>query len=452
MARILIVEDNIKIQRLLLRALEGNQLDTAISGKEALLKISAEQFQAVLLDVVLPDSDDLEVLRKIKESQPHCQVIVMTGHGSISLAVDAIKSGAYDFIEKPFDPPEIKRLLAKAIGESRNNIDHLPQNVVSLANSIGFIGYESKEIRELLLTAYKIANKNINVLIYGETGTGKELLARFIHSVSTRSGERFFPVNCGAFTESLVESELFGHEKGAFTGADRLRRGCFELADKGTIFLDEVGEASLSLQAKFLRVLETGEFQRVGSEHFIAIDVRVLAATNVDLVKAVKKKIFREDLYYRLGAVCLQMPPLRSRKDDILALAYYYLRRASEHSKPPVLSTEVVQILLEYHWPGNVRELSNAVKQAVALAEGGTILPGCLPAHLRQSKNTGLENEISQAKESTLPPPSMVEYEKAAIIAALKYCQGSISESAAILGIGQATLYRKINRFNIIPG
>lgn len=452
MARILIVEDNIKIQRLLLRALEGNQLDTAISGKEALLKISAEQFQAVLLDVVLPDSDDLEVLRKIKEAQPYCHVIVMTGHGSISLAVDAIKSGAYDFIEKPFDPPEIKRLLAEAIGESRNNIDHLPQNVVSLADSIGFIGYESKEIRELLLTAYKIANKNLNVLIFGETGTGKELLARFIHSASTRSGGRFFPVNCGALTETLVESELFGHEKGAFTGADRLRRGCFELADKGTIFLDEVGEASLSLQAKFLRILETGEFQRVGSEHFITVDVRVLAATNVDLVKAVKKKIFRGDLYYRLGAVCLQMPPLRSRKDDILALAYYYLRRASEHSKPPVFSTEVVRILLEYHWPGNVRELSNAVKQAVALAEGGTILPGHLPARLRQSKNTGSENKIGQGKESALPPLSMVEYEKAAIIAALKYCQGSIPEAAAILGIGQATLYRKINRFNIVPG
>ncbi len=452
MARILIVEDNIKIQRLLLHALAGNKIDTAISGKEALAKINSDKFQAVLLDVVLPDSDDLEVLRKIKKLQPHCQVIVMTGHGSISLAVDAIKSGAYDFIEKPFDPPEIKRLLTEAIGESRNNIDYLPQTVVSLANSIGFIGYESKEIRELLLTAYKIANKNLNVLIFGETGTGKELLAQFIHSASTRSSGMFFPVNCGALTESLAESELFGHEKGAFTGADRLRRGCFELADKGTIFLDEVGEASLSLQAKFLRVLETGEFQRVGSEHFITVDVRVLAATNIDLIKAVKKKIFREDLYFRLGAVCLQMPPLRSRRDDILALAYYFLRRASEPDKIPALSTEVVQLFMEYSWPGNVRELSHAVKQAVALAEGGTILPGHLPAHLRQSKNTGLEIEISQGKESTLPPPSMVEYEKAAIIAAMKYCQGSIPEAAAVLGIGQATLYRKINKFNIILG
>ncbi len=452
MTRILIVEDNIKIQRLLLRALEGNQLDTAISGKEALERINSNNFQAVLLDVILPDSNDLELLRKIKHLQPHCQVIVMTGYGSISLAVNAIKSGAYDFIEKPFSPVEIKNLLTRAVGESCSDSGYLPEKIVSIAERIGFIGCESKEIQELLLTAYKISNKDLNVLISGETGTGKELVARFIHVASKRANERFFPVNCGALTESLVESELFGHEKGAFTGADRQRRGCFELADKGTIFLDEAGEASLSLQAKFLRILETGEFQRVGSEHFVTVDVRVLAATNVDLVKAVKKKIFREDLYYRLGAVCLQMPPLRSRREDILALAYYFLRRASEPDKMPALSTEVIQIFMEYSWPGNVRELSHAVKQAVALAEGGTILPGHLPAHLRQSKNTEFENEISQGKESTLPPPSMIEYEKAAIIAALKYCQGSIPEAAAVLGIGQATLYRKINRFNIIPG
>ncbi len=452
MARILIVEDNIKIQKLLLRALAGNQTDTAISGKEALTKISSEKFQAVLLDVILPDSNDLGLLRRIKHLQPHCQVIVMTGHGSISLAVNAIKSGAYDFIEKPFNPVEIKKLLTRAVGESCSDGGYLPEKAISTADKVGFIGYESKEIQELLLTAYKIANKDLNVLISGETGTGKELLARFIHVASERAKERFFPVNCGALSESLVESELFGHEKGAFTGADRLRRGCFELADKGTIFLDEVGEASLSLQARFLRVLETGEFQRVGSEHFVTVDARVLAATNIDLIKAVKKKIFREDLYYRLGAVCLEMPPLRSRRDDILALVYYFLRRATEPDKTPVLSTEVLQIFIEYSWPGNVRELSHAVKQAVALAEGGTILPGHLPAHLRQSKNTGFEYEKSRGKDSALPPRSMVEYEKAAITAALKYCQGSIPEAAAVLGIGQATLYRKINRFSIIAG
>lgn len=452
MARLLIVEDNIKIQKLLLRALEGNVTDTATSGSEALAKISTDKFQAVLLDVILPDSSDLELLKKIKHIQPHCQVIVMTGHGSVSLAVNAIKSGAYDFIEKPFNPVEIKNLLTMAIGESCGDDGHLPDKMISLADSIGFAGCESKEIRELLLTAYKISSKDLSVLICGETGTGKELLARFIHTASMRSSGPFFPVNCGAFTESLVESELFGHEKGAFTGADRLRRGCFELADRGTIFLDEVGEASLSLQAKFLRVLETGEFQRVGSEHFITVDVRVLAATNLDLLDAVKKKSFREDLYYRLAAVCLQMPPLRRRRDDILALTYYFLQRASEPGKMPSLSTEVVQIFMEYPWPGNVRELSNAVKHAVALTEGGTVLPGHLPLHLRQGKSIESDYDISREKESTLPPPSMVEYEKAAITAALKYCQGSIPEAASILGIGQATLYRKINRLNIIPG
>ncbi|NSW92743.1 MAG: sigma-54-dependent Fis family transcriptional regulator [Firmicutes bacterium] len=450
MARILIVEDNIKIQKLLLRSLEQYQLDTAVSGSEAVSKVSSEQFQAVLLDVVLPDSNDLEILRKIKELQPDCQVIVMTGHGSIPLAVDAIKSGAYDFIEKPFSPPEIKCLLTKAIGESPKSAGRLPENVVSIADRIGFVGYQSKEIQELLLTAYKIANKDLNVLICGETGTGKEFLARFIHTASMRSNERFFPVNCGALTESLVESELFGHEKGAFTGADRLRRGCFELADKGTIFLDEVGEASLSLQAKFLRVLETGEFQRVGGEHFVTVDVRVLAATNVDLVKAVKKKIFREDLYYRLGAVLLHMPPLRNRRDDILSLAYYFIRRSSVQGTAPVLSPEAIQVLLNYSWPGNVRELSNVVQQAVAFTEGGVILPAHLPVYLRQNKSMELINRLNTGRESILPPPSIDECEKAAITAALEYCKGSVPEAAAILGIGQATLYRKINKLNLM--
>lgn len=450
MARILIVEDNVKIQRLLLRALEGNQVDTAVSGKEALAKIKAERFQAVLLDIVLPDSDDLKILRKIKELQPQCQVIVMTGHGSISLAVDAIKSGAYDFIEKPFDPPEIKRLLVKAIGEPDHKIDQLPENVALLANNIGFIGHKSNQIQELLLTAYKISNKNLNVLICGETGTGKELLARFIHAASARSRGKFFPVNCGALTESLVESELFGHEKGAFTGADRLRRGCFELANQGTIFLDEVGETSFRLQAKFLRVLENGEFQRVGGEHFIKVDVRVLAATNVDLIKSVKDKTFREDLYYRLGAVCLHMPPLRHRRGDILPLADYLLQRASEQGgPPPVFSTQAIRMLLDYSWPGNVRELSNAVQQAAAFAEGGTILPRHLPFSLQEKRSIAFANEKSQEKEGILPPSSMSEYEKAAITAALKYSRGSIPEAASILGIGQATLYRKINKLDL---
>lgn len=452
MARILIVEDNLKVQKLLLRALEGYATDTAASGREALAKVRSDKFQAVLLDVILPDASDLELLKRIKHIQPHCQVIVMTGHGSVSLAVSAIKSGAYDFIEKPFNPAGIRKLLAMAIGESRSDDGRLPEKITSLAEDIGFAGFESREIQELLQTAYKIAAKDLSVLICGETGTGKELLARFIHAASMRAGGPYVPVNCGAFTESLVESELFGHEKGAFTGADRLRRGCFELADRGTIFLDEIGEASLSLQAKFLRVLETGEFQRVGSERFITADARVLAATNIDLSEAVKNKAFREDLYYRLAAVCLQAPPLRRRRDDILALAYYFLQRASEDGKIPALSTEAVQIFMEYPWPGNVRELSNAVNHAVALAEGGTVLPGHLPPHLRKVRNIRFDNNISRDKESAGPPPSMVEYEKTAIIAALKYCRGSIPEAASVLGIGQATLYRKINRMNITTG
>lgn len=444
MAQILIVDDNQKIRRMLSRALCDYRIETAVSGKEALLKISSNQFHAVLLDVVLPDANDLELLKEIKKLQPFCHVIVMTGYASITLAVEAIKIGAYDFIEKPFTPSIIRNLIKKAIDESGIYDGCLPENVSVLADSVGFVGRKSKEVQDLLLTAYKVAGKDLSILIHGETGAGKEYLARFIHLASLRSRERFFPVNCGAFIESLAESELFGHEKGAFTGADRLRRGCFELADKGTIFLDEIGDASLGVQARLLRILETGEFQRVGGESLLTTDVRVLAATNIDLMKEVKKKLFREDLYYRLGVVCLHIPPLRKRRDDILPLAQFFLQRTAEPGRALVLSPEVVQILLNYAWPGNVRELANAIQQAAALAEDGTILPDHLPSHLRQhtAKRT-------PRKEKNIPP-SMAECEKRAIEAALEYCHGNIPKAASVLGIGQATLYRKINKYLIM--
>jgi two-component system NtrC family response regulator len=259
----------------------------------------------------------------------------------------------------------------------------------------------------------------------------------------------FLPLNCSAIAESIVESELFGHEKGSFTGADRRRRGCFELADKGTLFLDEVGDSSLTLQSKLLRVLETGEFQRVGGEGFVHVDVRVVAATNVDLEKAIQKKLFRQDLYYRLGGVKLNVPPLRRRREDILPLAEYFLRRVSsnESGDVPVISHEAAEILIKYSWPGNVRELANAIHQASTLVEGTTILPKHLPAHLIYSR--WQHSGFKDFSDDPAKPPALKDIEKSAILSALRYCRGNVKEAASVIGISRATIHRKIKEYGI---
>ncbi|MCL6559232.1 MAG: sigma-54 dependent transcriptional regulator, partial [Firmicutes bacterium] len=267
---------------------------------------------------------------------------------------------------------------------------------------------------------------------------------------SPRAGKVFLPVNCGALAESILESELFGHEKGAFTGAERRRRGCFEIADKGTLFLDEVGNASTRLQAILLRVLELGEFQRVGGERLVRVDVRVVAATNIDLEKAVENKTFREDFYYRLGAVKLELPPLRLRQEDILPLAEHFLRQV-HFSRPgdrPALSPEAVQALLRFHWPGNARELANVIHGAAAIAEGGVIQPEDLPERILQDKGNHFGLEGLPFAGGTRPPV-LKELEKSAIIATLQYCRGNIKAAASVLGIGRATMHRKIKEYGI---
>lgn len=322
------------------------------------------------------------------------------------------------------------------------------EEAIKKAGQAGMVGRFTGVMRELLLTAYKLAGQKINILICGETGTGKELLARFIHLSSPRAPRIFLPVNCGALAESLVESDLFGHEKGAFTGADRRRLGCFEMADRGTIFLDEVGDAPPSVQARLLRVLETGQFQRVGGDQIITVDVRVLAATNIDLEEAVKKRRFREDLYYRLNAVLIRVPPLRRRTEDILPLAGYFLGRAyGVGSQGISLSAGASDIILNYHWPGNVRELSNVILQSAALAEGNVILPRHLPERMAQSLKHSFDISGEPLK---LPQPARLrELEKQAIISALQHCGGNVKAASSLLGIGRATLHRKIKQYGL---
>lgn len=375
--QVLIVDDEAVVGIFLYRLLQkkGYAVNVALTGSEAEKIIQETRFNTALVDLNLPDTDGLTLLRTIKDLQPSCEVIVMTGKGTARSAVMAIQYGAYDYLEKPFgDIDRVERLIENAVtcGKNFSRDPAAGAEWVPIAEKTGFLVGQSPAMRRLVDVAYKIAKKNINVLIQGDTGTGKEVLAGFIHAASSRSRHVFIPVNCGALPKSLMESELFGHEKGAFTDATNRRRGIFELANHGTLFLDEIGEASLAIQVKLLRVLETGEFLRVGGEKSILADVRLITATNVDLGQALRNKTFREDLFYRLEGIRLEIPPLLDRPEDIPLLAQYFVRKTKSNLR---ISSAAMRYLCDYSWPGNVRELSNSIFQAMALCDDHVILP-----------------------------------------------------------------------------
>ena len=509
---ILIIDDEVDVGnffRRLLRRKEYN-MTVALSGKEAREQINTRNFHAAMVDLKLPDANGLDLLQEIKSVQPNCEVIIMTGYSTAKTAVKAIQSGAFDYIEKPFDDIfVVEKLIEKALefgkkmlGDTDTQPDWLP-----IAAKIGYEVGNSPAMLRLVSMADKIARKNINVLIHGETGTGKEVLANFIHEAGNRTEYPFVAINCGALPENLLESELFGHEKGSFTGAANQRKGIFELANKGTLFLDEIGEASLSIQVKLLRVLETGQFMRVGGERPIHTDVRVIAATNVDLEKAVQEKNFREDLFYRLDVVRLIIPPLREHKEDITLLVNHFLQKfKSKNSGEDVgFSKEAMEILLGYAWPGNIRELANTVDQSMALCDGPIILPMHLSKKfsnksvdafkssesgpvgtaggdetsvmeierdLRKSmayiRSLAADSEKLAELESVLQELSeelrnvfsdndmyvncslnLQEVESITVARALGRCNGNISVAAKLLGIGRNTLYRKIKDYGI---
>jgi two-component system NtrC family response regulator len=503
--QILIIDDEADVctffSRLLTR--KGYAVVTAVNEREAVRALDENSFNVAMVDLKLPDTDGLTLLQKIKARQPGCEVVIMTGYSTIKTAVTAIQLGAYAYLEKPFDDiGEIEALVGKAASYARSHQmgTAVEEEWSDIAQAVGFQVGHSPEMRRLTSLAYKIASKNINVLIQGKTGTGKEVLARFIHAASTRAEQTFIPVNCGALPENLLESELFGHEKGAFTGAGQTRRGIFELANRGTLFLDEIGDASPQIQVKLLRVLETGEFMRVGGEKPIRTDVRVLAATNVDLEEAIREKTFREDLFYRLNVVRLAIPPLSARAEDIPQLTEHFIRQFNPDLR---LSPATLHQLQGYHWPGNIRELANVLKRAVVLCQGDTILPthlgrsldappseparrapsaapDRLPAgapvslegfwehygkeevleemsagELNQMLHSlhGLENSlISAMRRKGLGPPAqeaLRDKEVETIRKALETHRWNITETARALGIARNTLHRKINRFNL---
>src|SRR3954465_4433053 len=375
MGRILIADDHDALRRGLARGLTeaGHEVEEASNGNAAIERLHDSYFDVVLSDLKMGGSDGLDVLRTTKALHPTTAVILMTAFGSVSTAVEAMKSGAFDYVQKPFELEEMEGKIEKALEVRRmeNQIDYLRHAQGDIYDFDRIIG-SSGALEKVLAVVRKVAKSNTTVLVRGETGTGKELIAGAIHHNSHRASRNFIKVNCAALQENLLESELFGHEKGAFTGADKQRIGRFEQADGGTLFLDEIGDMSANTQAKILRVLQEHEFERLGGTRTLRVDVRLIAATNRDLPSMVEAGTFREDLYYRLNVVSIEMPALRERKEDIQQLASFFLRSFAGELKKRIdgLSPDALKLLMRYNWPGNIRELENAIERAMLLSEG----------------------------------------------------------------------------------
>jgi len=439
--KILVVDDEAGMREFLQIMLEkmGFEVVASPSGEDAINRLENSHFDLIICDLKLPKIGGMEVLRKSKEINPEVPVIMITAFGSPESAVEAMKLGAYDYITKPFKLDEIQLVINKALEKARLLEENI-QLRKELKTKYGFdqlVGL-SEPMRRIYQLIRQIAPTNSNILISGESGTGKELVAKAIHYNSPRRSHPFLVVNCASIPETLLESELFGHTKGAFTGAYQARRGMFELAHKGTIFLDEIAEMPLSLQAKLLRVIEEKSFRRLGGEEEIRVDVRIITATNRDLEKEVEEGRFREDLYYRLNVIRIHLPPLRERKEDIPILARHFLEkyRRALNKQIKKISQEAEEILLRYHWPGNVRELENTIERAVSLETGEVILPESLPEKIRSSSQEFIPSSWVQLPEEGINlEKALEEIEKKLLKEALIRTKGNKTKAAKLLGI-----------------
>ena len=469
--RILVVDDEESIRWVLSTSLEkqGYEVDLGVNGKEALEKALSNKYSLIILDINMPDISGLSVLKELKEKNYKRPVVLITAQNTVNNAITGIKLGAYDYIAKPFDLDEINNLVKKILANFKQNEKVKKKKGKEFTDSelnLGIIVGKSPEMLEIYKTVGRIADKDITVLLTGESGTGKELITQAIHTNSSRNENKLVSVNISAIPKDLIESELFGHEKGAFTSAHNAKKGRFEEADKGTLLIDEIGEMSSDLQSKLLRVLEENKFYRLGSETPIEVDVRIVASTNRDLNYEIENGNFREDLYYRLNAISISLPPLRNRKDDIPILLEFFNNKYCEKFKieKKIFLKETIQILIDYSWPGNVRELENTIKRVILLSPDNVINPNHLqeqaPHIIKGSSIKGgtnqqikdiVNNLVSNLHESSGNVYSDIinKFEKQLLEIILDKTNGNKKKAALILGINRNTLAKKLSEFNL---
>ena len=446
-AKLLIIDD----ERIALRNLEhvmqkeGYEVTATQSGPNALKLLEDQPFDIVLTDLRMEKVDGMQILKKSRELYPDTEVIMITGYATLDSAVESMKHGAFYYIAKPFKLEEVRKVVKEAVHKVRLKTENrqLREQLESYQGKVKIIT-QDPNMQKLLETARQIAPTDCNVLITGESGTGKELFARFIHLNSKRAEGPFFAINCGAFTEELLSNELFGHEKGAFTGANSVKKGLLEMASGGTLFMDEVTEMPQSMQVKLLRVIQEKEVLRVGGTESLKVDVRFVAATNRDIHDSMKSGGFRQDLYFRLNVVSLRIPPLSERKDDIPLLSYFFLKKYALLMKKEVteITEDVIALLMNYDFPGNVRELENIIERGVALTNGTTIETGHLPEDLRE-----LNIKTFRKKEGKIP--SLEEQEMTYIQWVLNEVGGNKTLAAQILGIDRVSLWRKLKKYGL---
>lgn len=448
MANILLVDDSKPIRNALSHVLTAHEhhVSQADSGEKAIELMGEDIFDIAVVDFKMGGISGMDFLKAAKDISPDAEIIMLTGYATVDTAVEAMKLGVYDFVTKPINMDELMLIIERALEkmELADSVRALRTQMKEKYTFFDIIGSTPSMLAVFALME-KVCQFDSAVLITGESGTGKELVAQAIHANGLRSDRVFIPVNCASLPENIQESELFGHAKGAFTDAISNKKGLFEEAHGGTIFLDEIGDAALSTQAKLLRFLENGEIRRVGENASVRVDVRLIAATNKDLAQAVEEQTFREDLYYRINVIRIPLPPLRERKDDIPLLAHHFIKKYARRKRENVrhISREVFPLLMRYDWPGNVRELENAIQRAVALTQDDTILPSALPDSIRLYD----DKTPSQAVGNHL---SLYELEKTYILQMMEKHSWNRAEAAAALGIGRATIYRKLKEYGFV--